>query len=255
MAQDDVTLILSAEQKPFPDFNSASLMRDHLNAGNLHYQFVVVEHPEGGFAIERRLRDRTQTTQYSPQSIALPQSKGDPLKDVSPETLEFVRLLPIVLRPALRNYFPTWIVVALLFLIAVNVEHILLSYVPRSWLHQIVGFVPNIDSILFWGFIGLAVFQVMTVLKDVYSNEYTISKDHVQSRFGLVSRDTHTIKFRDIRGVALEQSVFERLIGVGTLEFYTAGSSGADVVFRKVAKPTELRDYLDEYATAFSSND
>ena len=71
---------------------------------------------------------------------------------------------------------------------------------------------------------------------------------------GLVSRDAHSIKYRDIRGVNLQQDILDRLLGVGTIEFHTAGTDEAEVVFSRIAHSVYLRDMIDSYSALFKQN-
>ena len=43
----------------------------------------------------------------------------------------------------------------------------------------------------------------------------------------------------------LSQSFFDRLFGVGTLDFDTAGTEDSDFKFRGIADPDELRTRID----------
>lgn len=261
MADNGEQWILSADGKPFADFKSASFMRDQLNQTSPDYAFVIIEHPRGGYAIQRVERERppSAATAVSPHGVSMPshghQSQArDPLQRVSEDTRRFVATLPIVLRPALRNYIVRMFVVLVLFFVAFTLVDSILFALPRQLLGVIFKYVSNIQSVMFWGFIGLGFYHLMVILFNVYSKTYTITKDGIRSTFGIVSRDSHAVRYRDIRAVALEQGLFERLFNVGTIEFFTAGSSGADVIFEKIANPSVLRDYLEEYSNAFYSS-
>ncbi len=262
MADNGDQWILSADGKPFTDFKAASYMRDQLNRSSLDYAFVIIEHPVGGFAIQRVERERppSAATVISPQSMSMPTQshraqRRDPIQAVKEDTRRFVATLPIVLRPALRNYLVRMFISLVLFFVAFTMVDTMLAALPRQVLAMLFNYVPNIQSLLFWLIIAIACYHLMVILFNVYSKTYTITKDGIRSTFGILARDSHAVRYRDIRAVALEQGLFERLFNVGTIEFFTAGSSGADVVFEKIANPSELRDYLEEYSNAFYSSD
>lgn len=257
-SQQNFPFIFASDGTPFADFKRASFMRDQLNAIAPEYGFVIVEHADGGFVLQQS-RDAKKDVQAQMASVvgqsqnqqASTQSNTDPLTKVSEETRRFVGGLPMIIRPALRNFIFRWAFSLVLLVLALKIEDIVVSLVPQKWLVYAVHYVPQFFTILFSLFLVLAVYHMLVIIGRVYSNTYTIYKDGVKGRSGIVSRDAHTIKFRDVRGVGLEQGLFDRLLGVGTIEFYTAGSDGADVVFHNVANAVVIRDYLDEYASQF----
>ncbi|MBI4357084.1 MAG: PH domain-containing protein [Gammaproteobacteria bacterium] len=242
--------IYAAPETPFPDFQSASFMRDQLNRAAPEYLFVIQELPMGGFVI--------QPSKTSKQPIGSqtggenkPNETNSPLKKVSEETRNFFERVPIVLRPAKRMYFFRWMAVFLFAFFSVFSEFILKATLPTSVIIAWYQKFPILPALLFWGFIAIALYHFLTILKVLYSNAYIITLDAIISRKGLIARDTHTVKFEHIRTVVLKQSVLGRLFNVGTLEFDTvAGPEGPDVIFTHIAKPAQIRRCLLEYLSA-----
>jgi uncharacterized membrane protein YdbT with pleckstrin-like domain len=79
---------------------------------------------------------------------------------------------------------------------------------------------------------------------------YTITTERLIIRHGLLAHDQHETRLERIQNVHARQSVRERLLGVGTVEFDTASGSAAsgwlrrssesDFAFRGVANPRHI---------------
>ena len=232
-------IILDQNNQPFQSFGAASMMRDQLNKTVPGTNFVVIE-IEGGFAIEAR--------KSSHEATPGPAAHQKPRGQLSQETQRFMQTTPIVLRPALRVHWFNLLMGFIIMILAFQVNGFVKSFVPADWYFKVLNTLPQMPLILFAIVFLTGLFQILFVFLQVYSYAYTIDQDGVTSRFGIISRDSHSIKYQDIRGVSLEQSWFERMLRVGSLEFYTAGTGGADVVFTNILHAEKIRKRLDEYA-------
>lgn len=232
-------IILNQNNQPFQSFADASAMRDQLSKSIPNSRFVVIE-VEGGFAVEARTQsgdfEKTETRQQREHA------------SLSAETQRFMQATPITLRPALRVHWFNLLLGVAILLFSTQINALFESIVPAQWYYKAVSMLPQLPLMLFAIVFLTGFFQILFVFIRVYSYAFVIEKDGVTSRFGIISRDSHSIKYQDIRGVALEQSWFERLLGVGSLEFFTAGSGGADVVFVNIVNAEYIRKRLDEYA-------
>lgn len=280
--------ILGPNRQPFPDFSSASDMRNQLNQVAPEYGFIVAEHPEGGFVVQASRTPEKSITSTSPSNPTsayasinqsssaysssdgtstanpsmsfhssnsytppqVPTQKEEPKDKLSEEAKKFFSKTPITIRPAWRNFYVQLPLTITGFILAFMSKFIMDAYLPKDmmqWIHQKM---PYFDDLIFWSIVIISLYYFLIMAYHRYSNTYTVTKEGVKEREGILARDARTIKFKDIRSVALEQSVFERLLGIGTLEFYTAGYEGADVVFERIANPLKIRDILDEYINA-----
>ncbi len=75
---------------------------------------------------------------------------------------------------------------------------------------------------------------------------YLVTNDFIQSTQGILSKSTSTIRIADLRSVNVKQSILQRMLGTGDVEFGSAGSAGIEVVFKGVLSPNDLRE--DIYA-------
>jgi uncharacterized membrane protein YdbT with pleckstrin-like domain len=74
---------------------------------------------------------------------------------------------------------------------------------------------------------------------------YTITNERLMIQHGLLARNHQETRLERVQNVASRQSVLERLLGVGTVEFDTAGEAQYDFAFRGVANPREIVRAVD----------
>jgi uncharacterized membrane protein YdbT with pleckstrin-like domain len=75
---------------------------------------------------------------------------------------------------------------------------------------------------------------------------YTITSERLTIQLGLMARDLHQTRLDRVQNVNSSQSMLERLLRVGTVDFDTAGSAEFDFSFRGVAHPHRLAQTVDE---------
>jgi len=63
----------------------------------------------------------------------------------------------------------------------------------------------------------------------------------------MLSKSTRTIDLRNIQNVRVDQSLTERIIGLGTISLETAGESGG-FSMHNVDRPQTVADYILEAA-------
>jgi len=66
---------------------------------------------------------------------------------------------------------------------------------------------------------------------------YTITNRRLTIRTGLLSRELHETRLERVQNVNLRQRLLERLLGIGTVDFDTAGGAAYDFSFRGVEHP------------------
>lgn len=66
---------------------------------------------------------------------------------------------------------------------------------------------------------------------------YRITEFGVEARLGIIAHQTISLRFQDIRSSSVKQSITDRLLNIGLIEFASAGTDGLPVQFRNVANP------------------
>jgi uncharacterized membrane protein YdbT with pleckstrin-like domain len=92
--------------------------------------------------------------------------------------------------------------------------------------------------------IGIAIFAVVLVvgyLKRLFT-VYLISNQRLYIRKGFIARDEQQTHIDRVQNVNTTQSVLQRVLVIGTVDFDTAGNDDADFRFAGVASPRRVVD-------------
>lgn len=138
----------------------------------------------------------------------------------------------VELRPAWRNYWVGFLLATLFLLLSlgslVTVQGGALFSV-RPWIWLLIALI----------ILGWVVFRR-------YCWKFTVNSNRVSRQYGLISRNEQSVRIKDLRGIELDQGLFQRLFGTGNLSFYTAGSATAEVTFVGIKDPGVWRDKIDD---------
>ena len=74
---------------------------------------------------------------------------------------------------------------------------------------------------------------------------YTISSRRLTIRIGLLSRELHECRLERVQNVNATQSILERALAIGSVDFDTAGGSEFDFRFRGVESPQQIVHTVD----------
>ncbi len=93
---------------------------------------------------------------------------------------------------------------------------------------------------------------VLVVVVDVlrrYATFYQVTDQRLRLRRGLLARDEQTARFDRIQNVNISQSLMDRVMRVGEVDFDTAGTGegGADFRFGGIADPQRLVRIVGEH--------
>lgn len=87
--------------------------------------------------------------------------------------------------------------------------------------------------------IGVAIVIVAGFLKRV-ATRYTITNRRLNVRHGIISRDVQETRLERVQDVRYTQSVLQRILQIGNVDFDTASDDPTDFVFAGVAAPDEV---------------
>ena len=113
------------------------------------------------------------------------------------------------------------------------------------------GITRLIDDEVNWGVVGVLVLAcaglvVLVGLVKRMATTYAITNRRLYIRRGVVSRNVEQTRLDRVQGVTTRQSVLERILQVGTVDFDTAATGEADFAFRGVAQPEKVMQSVDE---------
>ena len=80
------------------------------------------------------------------------------------------------------------------------------------------------------------------------TTRYVITDRRIQIRTGLLSRNDSSTQLDRVQNVNVSQSVFQRLLGIGNIDWDTAGTdaSDSDFTFYGIDDPGSLRHRVDQ---------
>ena len=102
-------------------------------------------------------------------------------------------------------------------------------------------FSPENLRVVYVVIVAVFVYLIAVVIYRRYSWAYTIDSETIESREGLIARKVKSIRVQDLRNINVNQSLLQRIMGVGDVEFSSAGGSGVEVTFRGVDDPLKVK--------------
>ena len=105
---------------------------------------------------------------------------------------------------------------------------------------------PSWRSVLQFYVAGVVLALVLLVgfLKRI-ATRYVITTERLHIRRGILSKATQETRIQRVQNVNTDQSFFERLMQVGTVDFDTAGSDDSEFRFVGVADPRDVVRAVD----------
>ena len=105
--------------------------------------------------------------------------------------------------------------------------------------------------VLFIVYVGLiAAFGIGIILLLIWylqtkSTKLTITNKDILLEKGLLSKDRSEVSIKSIRTVKVKQSFFNRILGVGAIELYTAGDL-PEIEVKGMPDPNKVREIIKE---------
>jgi len=145
-------------------------------------------------------------------------------------------------------------------LMGVNLHPSWLNYIGQFFfalIFIVVAIVMFVKEIKLWPLVAvvLGVVILLRVLFRRLSLTYIVTKDCVRSRNGLIARNESEIRITDVREVGVTQRVGQRLFGIGSVYFASAGTGGMEVTFEGVGDPHELKNYVNDMRKSPKASD
>jgi uncharacterized membrane protein YdbT with pleckstrin-like domain len=101
--------------------------------------------------------------------------------------------------------------------------------------------VPTVTGVVVVVFVVLL---IVGLVKRI-ATTYTITNRRLTIESGLLSRDLHQTRLGRVQNVNLRQSLLERMLSIGDVDFDTAASADFDFAFRGVAGPRQIVQTVD----------
>jgi uncharacterized membrane protein YdbT with pleckstrin-like domain len=92
--------------------------------------------------------------------------------------------------------------------------------------------------------IVLAILLASWIYIDRQRRRYTVTNKRVSVEFGIINRTSNEVRIQDIRSINLRKSGFSGLLGIGRVEFSSAATDDADIVFWNTPEAEKVRDLV-----------
>lgn len=93
--------------------------------------------------------------------------------------------------------------------------------------------------------VALGLLILVGLLKRI-STTYSITNRRLRIRRGIVARHIQQAQLERVQNVNVDQSMLQRILQVGTVDFDTAGTGDSDFAFVGVAQPEKVVSAVDE---------
>lgn len=106
------------------------------------------------------------------------------------------------------------------------------------------GLVSGATLAVIAGAVVLALVIVVGLVKRK-ATRYVITSERLHIRHGILSKRTQETRIQRVQNVNTQQSFFERILQVGTVDFDTAGTDDSEFRFVGVADPADVVSAVD----------
>jgi uncharacterized membrane protein YdbT with pleckstrin-like domain len=112
----------------------------------------------------------------------------------------------------------------------------------------IAGIVYLVDDTGLAATVFVALFALTVVVGYVrrIATVYTITNKRLRIKRGIIARRTQEARLERVQNVNTDQSVLQRILQIGTVDFDTAGTDDSEFKFAGVANPDSVVDAVDK---------
>lgn len=91
----------------------------------------------------------------------------------------------------------------------------------------------------------IGLFMLIPALINIYCTTYILTNKRIIVKTGWMNKNQNEIWIKDMRGVNLNQSFWERLVGTGTVAIGTAATAGTEIQLRGISNAKEVVDTIN----------
>ncbi|MEA3639580.1 MAG: PH domain-containing protein [Lamprobacter sp.] len=98
-----------------------------------------------------------------------------------------------------------------------------------------------------YGLLLIGCFQLLRWWLTTLMDQLEIYERELVWTHGLLSKEYTEINMTSVRTVRIEQSLFQRIVGAGNLQIFTAGDA-PELTIRGLPRPQEIRQHIKRYS-------
>jgi uncharacterized membrane protein YdbT with pleckstrin-like domain len=141
-------------------------------------------------------------------------------------------------RSILDVYVKGWLATVIAGVLVAAITDIVSGHIELGWVILVVAL--SLAAVVLAGFVK----RKRTL--------YTITTQRLTIRTGLLARDVQETRLDRIQNVNSRQSVIERVLGVGTIDFDTAAGAEYNFAFHGLAEPAKVVRTVDQALRDFA---
>ena len=94
---------------------------------------------------------------------------------------------------------------------------------------------------------GVGILIIIWIFIDRARRSYIVTSHKLIIEWGLFAKSSNEIRIKDVRSINVRKRGLVGLLGVGDVEFSSAATDKAEIVFASVADATGIRDLVRKY--------
>lgn len=94
--------------------------------------------------------------------------------------------------------------------------------------------------------VGLGLLVIAGIFLDRARRVYIVTNRKVIFQSGLLARSTNEVRIKDVRSINVSKQGVAGILGVGSVEFSSAASDRAEIIFANIAEADRVRDLVRE---------
>jgi membrane protein YdbS with pleckstrin-like domain len=99
----------------------------------------------------------------------------------------------------------------------------------------------------------IAIALLVWIYADRAAHKYIVTSKRVTVEFGVISKQSNELRIQDIRSINLTTKGLSGLAGIGRVEFSSAATDDADVIFWNTPRAEKIRDLVRSLQSAVPS--
>lgn len=117
-------------------------------------------------------------------------------------------------------------------------------------LYKYPTMVDTPTTVPWWAWVSVMsfclLFPLFTMVRARLTTRYVITNRSLSAEVGLFTRTSNEIRIVDIRGIAVRQSLIDRIIRTGDIAFSSSAGDSEEVIFRAVSNPVAIKELVKD---------
>ena len=148
-------------------------------------------------------------------------------------------------------HYAGYFLLSIIFLIIVSVSFNKEFIFPGYRVFDYIGTFFSIPGYIILDCIGYffmvaSIITILNVILKKFSHTYIVTPNVVREKKGIISINEKEIRVHDIHEVIVKQDMFQRILNIGSIFFYSAAASGITIVFEGVENPMNVKEQVNK---------